>query len=111
MLREWQQRRRLSQRALAVEAMVLPGRISFLESGRAMPGRKMILRIYNTLDVPLTGKECDVCEQADLRPCLPHSCSIVRSYLPTPLPLGPPFALERPQNPLLSASATSCARE
>jgi transcriptional regulator with XRE-family HTH domain len=53
MLREWRQRRRLSQLALAVEAMVSQRHISFLESGRAMPSREMILRICDTLDVPL----------------------------------------------------------
>lgn len=53
LLRYWRTTRRLSQLALAVEAGVTARHISFLETGRAQPSRDMILRLAETLDVPL----------------------------------------------------------
>ena len=53
LLREWRERRRLSQLALALEAEVSTRHLSFLESGRARPSREMVLRLAERLDVPL----------------------------------------------------------
>lgn len=52
-LRGWRQRRRLSQLDLAVDADVSTRHLSFVETGRAMPSREMVLRLANRLEVPL----------------------------------------------------------
>lgn len=51
-LREWRQRRRLSQLALASEANVSQRHLSFVESGRAMPSRELVLALAKQLEVP-----------------------------------------------------------
>src|ERR671913_68107 len=53
LLREWRERRRLSQLALALDAEVSTRHLSFLETGRARPSREMLLRLTERLDVPL----------------------------------------------------------
>lgn len=53
LLREWRQRRRLSQLDLAVEAEISPKHLSFVETGRATPSREMLLRLAEHLEVPL----------------------------------------------------------
>jgi len=52
-LREWRQRRRLSQLGLALEADISAKHLSFLETGRAQPSREMVLHLAERLDVPL----------------------------------------------------------
>lgn len=52
-LRAWRERRRLSQLALALQAEVSSRHLSFVETGRAKPGRELILRLADELDVPL----------------------------------------------------------
>src|SRR4051794_7471517 len=52
-LREWRQRRHLSQLDLAVEAEISARHLSFVETGRAAPSRDMVLRLAERLDVPL----------------------------------------------------------
>jgi transcriptional regulator with XRE-family HTH domain len=52
-LREWRQRRRMSQLDLACEAEISTKHLSFLETGRAQPSRDMILHLAEQLDVPL----------------------------------------------------------
>src|SRR6478752_4847308 len=56
LLRDWRQRRRLSQLALASEADVSARHVSFLETGRAQPSREMILRLADQLEVPLRDR-------------------------------------------------------
>ncbi len=53
LLRTWRQRRRLSQLALAVNADVSQRHLSFVESGRSLPSRDMVLRLTEQLAVPL----------------------------------------------------------
>ena len=53
MLRDWRQKRRMSQLDLALSSSVSQRHVSFLESGRANPSRAMILQLSETLDVPL----------------------------------------------------------
>ena len=53
LLREWRQRRRLSQLALSCDSDVSTRHLSFLESGRAHPSRDMVIRLAAQLDVPL----------------------------------------------------------
>src|SRR5579864_2730194 len=52
-LRMWRQRRRLSQLELAFEADISARHVSFLETGRSMPSREMLLRLAERLDIPL----------------------------------------------------------
>ena len=52
-LREWRQRRRMSQLDLALEAEISARRLSFVETGRAQPSRDMVLRLAERLEVPL----------------------------------------------------------
>ena len=53
LLREWRQRRRMSQLDLAVEAEVSARHLSFVETGRSMPSREMVLRLAEHLGIPL----------------------------------------------------------
>ncbi|WP_244817093.1 helix-turn-helix domain-containing protein [Caballeronia sp. Lep1P3] len=53
LLREWRQRRRMSQLELACIADVSTRHLSFIESGRSMPSRDMLIRLAGQLDVPL----------------------------------------------------------
>ena len=53
LLREWRQRRRLSQLAFACDADISTRHLSFLETGRAQPSRDMLLHLAEQLDVPL----------------------------------------------------------
>lgn len=52
-LREWRQRRRMSQLDLACEAEVSTRHLSFVETGRAAPSREMVLRLAEQLAVPV----------------------------------------------------------
>jgi transcriptional regulator with XRE-family HTH domain len=52
-LREWRQRRRLSQLDLALDAEISTRHLSFVETGRAQPSREMIVRLAEQLEVPL----------------------------------------------------------
>ncbi|MTH80166.1 helix-turn-helix domain-containing protein [Paracoccus aestuariivivens] len=52
MLRDWRQRRRCSQLALALEAEISQRHLSFLETGRALPSREMLMRLADSLDMP-----------------------------------------------------------
>jgi len=55
-LREWRQRRRLSQLDLALDAEISTKHLSFLETGRAQPSRDMVLRLAEELEVPLRDR-------------------------------------------------------
>jgi transcriptional regulator with XRE-family HTH domain len=52
-LRRWRQHRRLSQLDLAQEAEISTRHLSFVETGRSVPSREMVLRLAERLDVPL----------------------------------------------------------
>jgi transcriptional regulator with XRE-family HTH domain len=53
LLREWRQRRRMSQLQFACDAEISTKHLSFLETGRSQPSRDMVLRLAELLDVPL----------------------------------------------------------
>jgi len=53
LLRQWRQRRRMSQLALACEAEISTRHLSFVETGRSVPSREMLLQLAESLDVPL----------------------------------------------------------
>jgi transcriptional regulator with XRE-family HTH domain len=52
-LREWRQRRHLSQLDLACDADISARHLSFVETGRSRPSREMVLHLAERLDVPL----------------------------------------------------------
>ncbi|WP_299364218.1 helix-turn-helix transcriptional regulator [uncultured Paracoccus sp.] len=56
LLRGWRERRRHSQLSLASEAEISQRHLSFLESGRSSPSREMILRLAETLRLPLRDR-------------------------------------------------------
>ena len=84
LLREWRQRRRLSQLRVATEAEVSTRHLSFLETGRAQPSRDMVLRLAELLEVPLRGRNA--------------------------LLLAAGFAPMFPEHPLTDPSPRGCAR-
>jgi transcriptional regulator with XRE-family HTH domain len=53
LLRYWRDVRGVSQLDLSLEAGVSQRQISFIESGRSVPGRQTVLNLAQTLDVPL----------------------------------------------------------
>lgn len=53
LLREWREQRRLSQLELALDAGVSSRHLSFIETGRSKPGRDVLLRVVERLQVPL----------------------------------------------------------
>ena len=53
LLKQWRDRRSLSQLDLAVASQVSQRHISFLESGRAKPSQEMVLRLAAVLEIPL----------------------------------------------------------
>ncbi len=56
LIREWRQRRRLSQLDLAIAASVSSRHLSFVETGRSRPTSEMILHLAEHLDVPLRDR-------------------------------------------------------
>ena len=53
LLRDWRQRRRLSQLDLANEAAVSARHLSFVETGRSRPSPELVMHLAEHLDVPL----------------------------------------------------------
>jgi transcriptional regulator with XRE-family HTH domain len=56
LIKQWRERRRMSQLSLALEAEISTRHLSFLETGRAQPSREMLLLLARTLEVPLRGR-------------------------------------------------------
>jgi transcriptional regulator with XRE-family HTH domain len=56
LLREWRQRRRLSQLDLAIAANVSSRHLSFVETGRSRPTSEMIMHLAEHLEVPLRDR-------------------------------------------------------
>jgi transcriptional regulator with XRE-family HTH domain len=55
-LRAWRGRRRVSQLELALRAGTTQRHLSFLEGGRSVPGRAMVVRLAEALQVPLRDR-------------------------------------------------------
>ena len=53
LLRQWRERRRLSQLELSIQAEISTRHLSFVETGRSRPTPEMILKLTEHLDVPL----------------------------------------------------------
>ncbi|MCZ8375814.1 MAG: helix-turn-helix transcriptional regulator [Beijerinckiaceae bacterium] len=52
-IRDWRQRRRMSQLEFALDVKISQKHLSFIESGRSSPSREMVLRLAEHLKVPL----------------------------------------------------------
>jgi transcriptional regulator with XRE-family HTH domain len=70
-LREWRQRRHLSQLDLAGDADISARHLSFVETGRAAPSRDMVLRLAERLQVPLRERNV-LLVAAGFAPAFPH---------------------------------------
>jgi transcriptional regulator with XRE-family HTH domain len=55
-LSEWRMRRRESQLDLAIAAEISQRHLSFVESGRTLPSRDMVVRLCDALDIPLRAR-------------------------------------------------------
>lgn len=53
LLRDWRQRRRITQLDLSLDANISTRHLSFLETGRARPSREMVMRLAEELGVPI----------------------------------------------------------
>lgn len=53
LLRRWRAARRISQLSLALDAGISTRHLSCVETGRAQPSREMVLRLAETLEIPL----------------------------------------------------------
>lgn len=77
-LRKWRQIRGMSQLDLAIVSGTSPRHLSFIETGRASPGRELVLRLAGTLDVPLRSRN-------DLLIAAGHAPSFSASQLSAPV--------------------------
>ncbi|MFI8243747.1 helix-turn-helix domain-containing protein [Streptomyces sp. NPDC085866] len=71
-LREWRTRRRVSQLELATRAGTTQRHVSFIESGRSTPGRSMIIRLAESLEVPIRERN-ELLLAAGFAPAYPRS--------------------------------------
>lgn len=56
LIRGWRERRRFSQMHLAAAAEISTRHLSFIETGRSQPSRRVLLRLAEELAVPLRGR-------------------------------------------------------
>jgi len=56
LMRRWREQRGYSQLTLATRAEISTRHLSFLETGRSMPSREMVLRLGRHLDLPLRDR-------------------------------------------------------
>ncbi|MBM9623866.1 helix-turn-helix domain-containing protein [Streptomyces zhihengii] len=97
MLRDRRTRRHVSQLDLALRAGTTQRHLSFIESGRSVPGRNMVVRLAESLELPLRERN-ELLLTAGYAPAYPESSlddpvlapvrtaidSILRGYLPYP---------------------------
>jgi transcriptional regulator with XRE-family HTH domain len=112
-LKNWRQRRRLSQLALACEAEISTRHLSFVETGRALPSRDMVLHLAERLQIParernvllLAAGYAPIFPERSLSdPALAAARQAVDLVLQAQLPY-PAFALDRHWNVLASNRA------
>ncbi|MFF5566832.1 helix-turn-helix domain-containing protein [Streptomyces sp. NPDC012623] len=72
LLREWRNRRRMSQLELASRADSSARHISFIETGRASPSRNMLLRFADQMDIPIRERN-ELLVAAGFAPFFPES--------------------------------------
>jgi transcriptional regulator with XRE-family HTH domain len=56
LLKQWRERRKMSQQGLALDAGVSTRHMSFVETGRARANRDLLLSIARSLDIPLRAR-------------------------------------------------------
>lgn len=95
LLREWRQRRRLSQLALALEAEVSARHLSFVETGRSQPSRELLLHLAEHLDVPARERN-DLLLAAGYAPAYPETPLDAEAMVPVRLALDRILASHRP---------------
>src|SRR5258708_39720033 len=100
-LREWRQRRHLSQLDLAVDAEISARHLSFVETGRAAPPRDMVLRLAERLDVPLRERNV-LLVAAGVSPAFPQRSPDDPALKPAPAASDPVLRGHEPQ-PALAA--------
>lgn len=97
-LREWRGARGLSQLDLSLEAGVSSRHLSYVETGRSNPSREMVLRLADSLELPLRDRndmlvaagyapvytEGDLAADADLAPVRRAIERILTSHEPYP---------------------------
>ena len=71
-LREWRNRRRLSQIDLAIDAGTTQRHLSFLEQGRSAPGRDIVIRLADSLRLTLRQRNA-LLTAAGFAPAHPES--------------------------------------
>jgi transcriptional regulator with XRE-family HTH domain len=76
-LRAWRRRRRMSQLDLALEADISQKHLSFVESGRSVPSRDMVLTLAERLQVPLRERNILLLAAAT-RPSFRSGASTIR---------------------------------
>jgi transcriptional regulator with XRE-family HTH domain len=112
-LRQWRERRRLSQMDLAYNAEISPRHLSFVETGRSRPSRDMILHLADQLEIPVrernvllvAGGYAPMFEERPLSdPALAAARSAIDVVLAAQKPY-PAFALDRHWNVVASNSA------
>lgn len=67
-IRQWRERRRLSQMALALDADISPRHLSFIETGRSQPSPGTIERLAEQLDIPFRARNT-LLTAAGFAPC------------------------------------------
>lgn len=55
-LRTWRRKRGLSQLELSVLAETTPRHVSFIETGRSRPGRELVLRLSESMELPIRAR-------------------------------------------------------
>lgn len=95
LLREWRQRRRLSQLALAVEAEVSARHLSFVETGRSRPSRELVLHLAEHLEVPLRERN-SLLLAAGYAPAYSHSPLDAEEMAPVQAAVGTIVASHEP---------------
>ncbi|MDT7537856.1 MAG: hypothetical protein QOI82_1441 [Actinomycetota bacterium] len=71
LLRAWRERRHLTQLELALEAGVSARHVSFVENGRSKPGRELLMRLAEPLDIPIRERN-DLLLAAGHAPAFPE---------------------------------------
>lgn len=71
-LRRWRTARRLSQLDLAIRAGTTQRHLSFIEQGRSQPGRDVVMRLAESLDLTLRERN-DLLLAAGFAPAFPES--------------------------------------
>jgi transcriptional regulator with XRE-family HTH domain len=71
-LRRWRSARRLSQLELAIRAETTQRHVSFIEQGRSRPGRGMVVRLGESMELTLRERN-ELLLAAGFAPAFPES--------------------------------------